>query len=219
MSTPMVFAPTPLIPTPTPLEPTMETVTDLDPSMFPSNPLVADEFPVTVVVAIQLPVTVEGLEAVQPVASPLPSSRPPLVLSPNPLCTSMVAMADSDPSIATVNPLMADSVMQGSDHTPMSFIVAIQPSGAVQSSKTIKFFQAIQPISTPLVVAPTPLNTTSPLPVVTAPTPTMVTVVTMTDANPFVTSGNPNMAHNHLDTLTGKTPLTMVIAVQSPVAI
>jgi len=182
---PLVFTPLPEVAAPAPLVTTMMTVTDLYPVMFDCHPLGLLITPMAVETAIKPPVAVQRLETVQPVTAPMESARAPLIMAPTPLIPAMVAMTDLDP-------LMTYCVPSRTKLAPMALVVAVQCPVPIQR------LQAVQPVATPMVVAP--------LPSVSTPSPLSTTMETMANLSPTMPYGHP--------LVTNDTPTTEVVLVQ-----
>jgi len=191
VTTPLPACMTPLVMSgPAPLLAAVMTVTESHPHMADCDPTIADVAPVAIVIAVKLPVTVQRLEAVEPMASPMVASPAPRRLSPNPLRFPMVAVTLPDP-------LVPDGVPLSTNTTPTTIVIAVQHPVSVQG------LQTIQPMTTPLILAP--------FPTVVTPTPLITTMMPVTNPYPTVTNGNP------LCFLV--TPLTTVVAIQPPVSV
>lgn len=184
---PLVVTPLPEVAAPPPLVTTMMAVTNLYPVMFDRHPLSLLITPMAVETAIKPPVAVQRLETVQPVTTPMESAGAPLIVAPTPLIPAMVAMTDPDP-------LMTYCVPSRTKLAPMALVVAVQGLVPIQR------LQAVQPVATPMVVAP--------LPSVSTPSPLSATMQAMANLNPTMPYGYPLVTN---DTLT-----TMVVPVQPP---
>jgi len=131
--------------------------------------------PMTMHVAVQSLVAVQGLQAIQPVSTPMVVTPLPAVSAPTPLVPTMKAVTDLDPTMTHSNPIVADD-------TPTTMDVLEQPTQAVLR------LQPVQPMTAPLPLAVFPT-------IMTSPAPLLMTVVAMTLPDPLMADRNPLRTH------------------------